>query len=86
MLCGPSSGINVVAAHKVAAAHPELRRIVTVDPRHRAALPVAASCSASDAEVEEPERDHTIDARHARASRRASRPARVHRLTRASPD
>ena len=32
MLCGPSSGINVAAAHKVAKAHPELRRIVTVIP------------------------------------------------------
>ena len=32
MLCGPSSGMNVVAAQKVAAKHPELRRIVTVVP------------------------------------------------------
>ena len=30
ILCGPSSGMNVVAALKVAAEHPELRRIVTV--------------------------------------------------------
>jgi cysteine synthase len=32
VLCGPSSGINVVAACKVAEKHPELRRIVTVVP------------------------------------------------------
>ena len=32
ILCGPSSGMNVVAAQKVAAKHPELRRFVTVVP------------------------------------------------------
>ena len=32
LLCGPSSGMNVVAAQKVAAKHPELRRFVTVVP------------------------------------------------------
>ena len=40
MLCGPSSGINVAAVHKVAAAHPELRRVRHRDLRHGAALPV----------------------------------------------
>jgi threonine synthase len=30
MLCGPSSGMNVVAALKVADKHPELTRLVTV--------------------------------------------------------
>jgi cysteine synthase A len=30
LLCGPSSGCNVTAALKIAAVHPELRRIVTV--------------------------------------------------------
>ncbi|MEX2101703.1 MAG: hypothetical protein WEA54_04125, partial [Actinomycetota bacterium] len=29
MLCGPSSGINVAAALRVAQAHPDLGRIVT---------------------------------------------------------
>jgi cysteine synthase A len=32
LLCGPSSGMNVAAALKVASAHPDLRRIVTVVP------------------------------------------------------
>jgi cysteine synthase A len=32
ILCGPSSGINVVAALKVVGAHPEIRRVVTVVP------------------------------------------------------
>ena len=32
LLCGPSSGMNVVAAQKMAAKHPELHRIVTVVP------------------------------------------------------
>jgi cysteine synthase len=32
LLCGPSSGMNVVAALKLADKHPELRRLVTVVP------------------------------------------------------
>jgi cysteine synthase A len=61
MLCGPSSGINVAAAHKVAAAHPELRRIVTVVPDTGQRY-LSGELFGERVEVEEPERDHTIDA------------------------
>jgi cysteine synthase A len=61
MLCGPSSGMNVVAAAKVAAAHPELRRIVTViaDTGQRY---LSGELFGEAIEVDHPERDHTPDA------------------------
>lgn len=61
MLCGPSSGINVAAAHKVAKAHPELRRIVTVVPDTGQRY-LSGELFGETAHVEEPERDHVIDA------------------------
>lgn len=61
LLCGPSSGMNVVAALKVAAAHPEIRRVVTVvaDTGQRY---LSGELFGERIEVEEPERDHTPDA------------------------
>jgi cysteine synthase A len=58
LLCGPSSGMNVVAASKVAAAHPELRRIVTVicDTGQRY---LSGELFGERTQVDEPERDHT---------------------------
>jgi cysteine synthase len=61
MLCGPSSGINVAAVHKVAAKHPELRRIVTVLPDTGQRY-LSGELFGERADVEEPDRDHTIDA------------------------
>jgi cysteine synthase len=61
MLCGPSSGINVAAVHKVAAAHPELRRIATVIPDTGQRY-LSGELFGEGAPVEEPERDHPIDA------------------------
>jgi cysteine synthase len=60
ILCGPSSGMNVVAALKVAAKHPELRRIVTVisDTGQRY---LSGELFGERIEVEEPDRDHTPD-------------------------
>ncbi len=60
MLCGPSSGINVAAAWKVAAAHPELRRIVTVvaDTGQRY---LSGELFGEGSGIEEPEREHQID-------------------------
>jgi cysteine synthase A len=60
LLCGPSSGINVVAALKVAAKHPELRRIVTViaDTGQRY---LSGELFGERPDVEEPERDHAVD-------------------------
>ena len=60
MLCGPSSGINVAAVHKVAAAHPELRRIVTVicDTGQRY---LSGELFGERPDVDEPDRDHRID-------------------------
>ena len=62
MLCGPSSGINVAAVLKVAAAHPELRRIVTVvcDTGQRY---LSGELFGERLAVDEPDRDHTIDDR-----------------------
>ena len=60
LLCGPSSGMNVVAAHKVAAKHPELRRIVTVVPDTGQRY-LSGELFGESAEVEEPDRDHTPD-------------------------
>jgi cysteine synthase A len=61
LLCGPSSGINVAAVHKVSERHPELRRIVTVvcDTGQRY---LSGELYGESAHVEEPERDHTVDA------------------------
>jgi cysteine synthase len=61
LLCGPSSGMNVIAAHKVAAKHPELRRIVTViaDTGQRY---LSGELFGEGVDVEEPDRDHTPDA------------------------
>jgi cysteine synthase A len=60
LLCGPSSGMNVVAALKVAAAHPEFRRIVTVasDTGQRY---LSGELFGERVDVEEPDRDHTPD-------------------------
>lgn len=62
MLCGPSSGINVAAAHKVAEAHPELRRVVTVVPDTGQRY-LSGELFGEGAHIEEPERDHAIDPR-----------------------
>ncbi|HEX3298492.1 MAG TPA: cysteine synthase family protein [Actinomycetota bacterium] len=60
MLCGPSSGMNVVAAHKIAAKHPELRRIVTVvaDTGQRY---LSGELFGEGVDVDDDERDHTPD-------------------------
>ncbi len=60
LLCGPSSGMNVVAALKVAVKHPELRRLVTVvaDTGQRY---LSGELFGERADVEEPERDHAMD-------------------------
>ena len=60
LLCGPSSGINVAAVHKVIEHHPELRRVVTVicDTGQRY---LSGELYGEKLEVEEPERDHTLD-------------------------
>jgi cysteine synthase A len=61
LLCGPSSGMNVVAAQKLAAKHPELRRLVTViaDTGQRY---LSGELFGEQTEIDEPERDHTPDA------------------------
>ncbi len=61
MLCGPSSGINVASVHKVAAKHPELRRIVTVIPDTGQRYLSGELFGERATEVEEPEREHRID-------------------------
>jgi cysteine synthase len=60
LFCGPSSGMNVVAAGKVAAKHPEFHRIVTViaDTGQRY---LSGELFGERSEVEEPDRDHPID-------------------------
>ncbi len=60
MLCGPSSGMNVVAALKVAAKHPELKRIVTVIPDTGQRY-LSGELFGERPKVEEPERDHSFD-------------------------
>lgn len=60
ILCGPSSGMNVVAALKVAAKHPELRRIVTAIPDTGQRY-LSGELFGERIDVEEPERDHTPD-------------------------
>jgi cysteine synthase A len=60
LLCGPSSGMNVVASAKVFAKHPELRRIVTVitDTGQRY---LSGELFGERADVESPDRDHAVD-------------------------
>jgi len=60
LLCGPSSGINVVAALKVAEKHPELGRIVTVVPDTGQRY-LSGELFGERIEVDEPERDHPVD-------------------------
>jgi len=60
MLCGPSSGINVAAVHKVIEHHPELRRVVTVMPDTGQRY-LSGELYGERLDVEEPERDHTLD-------------------------
>ena len=61
MLCGPSSGINVASALKVADKHPEFHRIVTViaDTGQRY---LSGELFGERSNAEEPEREHEIDA------------------------
>jgi cysteine synthase A len=61
LLCGPSSGMNVTAALKVAAAHPERARIVTVIPDTGQRY-LSGELFGEGQQVEEPERDHEVDA------------------------
>jgi cysteine synthase A len=61
LLCGPSSGINVAAVHKVAAKHPELTRIVTVIPDTGQRY-LSGELYGEGADVAEPDRDHGLDA------------------------
>jgi cysteine synthase len=60
LLCGPSSGINVVAARKVAEKHPELRRIVTVVPDTGQRY-LSGELFGEKPPVDEPEREHVLD-------------------------
>jgi len=60
LLCGPSSGINVAAARKVVAKHPELRRIATVVPDTGQRY-LSGELFGERADVDEPDRDHAID-------------------------
>lgn len=60
LLCGPSSGINVVASLKVAAKHPEIRRIVTVVPDTGQRY-LSGELFGERPDVEEPDRDHGVD-------------------------
>jgi len=60
ILCGPSSGINVASALKVAARHPELRTIVTVVPDTGQRY-LSGELFGERPDVVEPERDHLID-------------------------
>ena len=61
LLCGPSSGINVVSALKVWDKHPDFTRIVTViaDTGQRY---LSGELFGERADVHEPEREHPIDA------------------------
>jgi cysteine synthase len=60
ILCGPSSGMNVVAAHKIVAKHPDLRRLVTVvaDTGQRY---LSGELFGEGVDVEDDDRDHTPD-------------------------
>jgi cysteine synthase A len=60
ILCGPSSGMNVVASMKVAEKHPELANVVTViaDTGQRY---LSGELFGEGSDVSEPERDHALD-------------------------
>jgi cysteine synthase A len=60
ILCGPSSGMNVVASLKVAEKHPELANVVTViaDTGQRY---LSGELFGEGAGVDEPDRDHELD-------------------------
>ncbi|MEA2522007.1 MAG: cysteine synthase [Actinomycetota bacterium] len=60
LLCGPSSGMNVIAAHKLAAAHPEFRRIVTVIPDTGQRY-LSGELDGTKPPGDEPDRDHALD-------------------------
>ena len=60
MLCGPSSGINVVAALKVADKHPELTRLVTVIPDTGQRY-LSGELFGDRPVAEEPVREHRLD-------------------------
>jgi cysteine synthase A len=60
LLCGPSSGINVAAALKVAAKHPGFERIVTLIPDTGQRY-LSGELLGEGPAVEEPERDHAVD-------------------------
>ena len=64
--------MNVVAALKVHAKHPELARVVTVVPDTGQRY-LSGELFGERANVEEPERDHRIDA-HTLEQLRANRP------------
>jgi cysteine synthase A len=72
LLCGPSTGINVVAALKVHAKHPEFTRIVTVVPDTGQRYLSGELFGEGFDPEEEPERDHAIDA-HTLEQLRANR-------------
>ncbi|MEA2558130.1 MAG: cysteine synthase [Actinomycetota bacterium] len=61
LLCGPSSGMNVSAAHKIAAAHGAFRRIVTVIPDTGQRY-LSGELEGTKPPADEPDRDHTLDA------------------------
>jgi cysteine synthase A len=61
MLCGPSSGMNVVAALKVADKHPELTRLVTVIADTGQRYLSGELFGEPPDEPSSPERDHSVD-------------------------
>lgn len=60
LLCGPSSGMNVVAALKVSAKHPEMARIATVVPDTGQRY-LSGELFGERPGAESPEREHAID-------------------------
>ncbi len=60
IFCGPSAGCNVAAACKVAEAHPELRRIVTVIPDTDQRY-LSGELFGDAPDVEIPDREHELD-------------------------
>ena len=60
LFCGPSSGMNVVAALKVATKHPEVRRVVTVIPDTGQRY-LSGELFGERPQVEEPDREHRLD-------------------------
>lgn len=60
ILCGPSSGINVASALKVAESHPEFRTIITVVPDTGQRY-LSGELFGERPQVEEPEREHEVD-------------------------